>query len=40
MNLEPLIQQASEYLAKSEYTQAINLYETCTQANPPIKSNY
>lgn len=40
MNINYSPKQAFEYLAKDDYSQAINLYETCIQVNPTIKSNY
>ncbi|NER06522.1 MAG: tetratricopeptide repeat protein [Okeania sp. SIO3C4] len=40
MNIDNSPKQAFEYLAKGDYTQAINLYESCIQINPNIKSNY
>ncbi|NEO53179.1 MAG: DUF563 domain-containing protein [Okeania sp. SIO3B5] len=40
MNINNSQKQAFEYLAKGDYRQAINLYETCIQINPNIKSNY
>ncbi|MGB3514239.1 MAG: glycosyltransferase 61 family protein [Microcoleaceae cyanobacterium] len=40
MNINHSQKQAFEYLAKGEYSQAINLYENCIEINPTIKSNY
>ena len=40
MNINNSQKQASEYLEKGEYGQAINLYESCIQTDPTIKSNY
>lgn len=37
MNLQ---QQAAEYLAQDKYSEAIDLYKQCIEANPTVTSNY
>jgi tetratricopeptide (TPR) repeat protein len=40
MDITRLQQQATEYLVKGQYDEAIHLYEQCIQANPTERSNY
>lgn len=40
MDISRMQQQATEYLAKGHYSEAIHLYEQCIEANPSEMSNY